>query len=145
MVCFYGHPSLLRKRLSVPFCLLRTNLLGRGCVAVDAQMALTTQCPPCVTFRLVVVSLRGPRQSPVLPFACCAGLLLSVGRCGRCSCWCRFRVRGAQWLVCRGCAGCGMVPPPPPPQQMQMQVTSRTLQTSRIAFRCHKCANTCST
>ena len=23
-------------------------------------------------------------------------LLLSVGRCGRCSCWCRFHVRGAQ-------------------------------------------------
>ena len=51
---------------------------------------------PCVTFRLVVVPLRGPGQSPVLPFACCAGLLLSVGRCGRCSCWCHFRVRGAQ-------------------------------------------------
>ena len=42
--------------------------------------------PPCVTFRLVVAPLRGPRQSPVLPFACCVGLLLSVGRCGRCSC-----------------------------------------------------------
>ena len=52
--------------------------------------------PPCVTFRLVVAPLRGPGQSPVLPFACCVGLLLSVGRCGRCSCWCRFRVRGAQ-------------------------------------------------
>ena len=35
-------------------------------------------------------------QSPALPFACCVGSLLSVGRCGRCSCWCRFRVRGAQ-------------------------------------------------
>ena len=63
--------------------------------------------PPCVTFRLVVVSLRGRGQSPVLPFACCVGLLRSVGRCGGCSCWCRFRVCGAQWLVCRGCAGCG--------------------------------------
>ena len=62
--------------------------------------------PPCVTFRRVVVSLRGPGQSPGLPFACCVGSLRSVGRCGRCSCWCRFRVRGAQWLVCRGCAGC---------------------------------------
>ena len=62
--------------------------------------------PPRVTFRRVVVSLRGPGQSPVLPFACCVGSLLSVGRCGRCSCWCRFRVRGAQWLVCWGCAGC---------------------------------------
>ena len=63
--------------------------------------------PPGVTFRRVVVSLRGPGQSPVLPFACCVGLLSSVGRCGRCSCWCCFRVRGAQWLVCRGCAGRG--------------------------------------
>ena len=53
-------------------------------------------CPPCVTFRLVVAPLRGPGRSPVLPFACCVGSLLSVGRCGRCSCWCRF-------------------PPPPPP------------------------------
>ena len=52
--------------------------------------------PPCVTFRLVVVSVRGPGQSPVLPFACCVGSLLSVGRCGRCSCWCRFHVRRAQ-------------------------------------------------
>ena len=50
--------------------------------------------PPCVTFRLVVAPLRGPGRSPVLPFACCVGSLLSVGRCGRCSCWCRFRVRG---------------------------------------------------
>ena len=62
---------------------------------------------PRVTFRRVVVSLRGPGQSPVLPFACCVGSLRSVGRCGRCSCWCRFRGRGAQSLVCRGCAECG--------------------------------------
>ena len=32
----------------------------------------------------------------VRPFACCVGSLRSVGRCGRCSCWCRFRVHGAQ-------------------------------------------------
>ena len=51
---------------------------------------------PCVTFHLVVAPLRGPGRSPVLPFACCVGSLLSVGRCGRCSCWCCFRVRGAQ-------------------------------------------------
>ena len=62
---------------------------------------------PRVTFRRVVVSLRGPGQSPVLPFACCVGSLRSVGRCGRCSCWCRCRVRGAPSLVCRGCAECG--------------------------------------
>ena len=84
--------------------------------------------PPCVTFRRVVAPLRGPGQSPVLPFACCVGSLRSVGRCGRCSCWCRFRVRGAQSLVCRGCAECGgmcrlcvssaQLPPPPPPQEM---------------------------
>ena len=71
---------------------------------------------PRVTFRLVVVSLWGPGQSPGLPFACCVGSLLSVGCCGRCSCWCRLRVGGAQWL------GVGVVPavhrggaPPPPP------------------------------
>ena len=44
---------------------------------------------PCVTFRRVVVPARGPGQSPVLPFACCVGSLLSVSRCGRSSCWCR--------------------------------------------------------
>ena len=49
--------------------------------------------PPRVKFRRVVVPLRGPGQSPVLPFACCVGSLRSVGRCGRCSCRCRFRVR----------------------------------------------------
>ena len=51
--------------------------------------------PPCVTVRRVVAPLRGPGQSPVRPFACCVGSLRSVGRCGRCSCWCCFRVRGA--------------------------------------------------
>ena len=63
--------------------------------------------PPCLTFRPVVAPLRDPGQSPVLLFACCVGSLHSDG--GRCSCWCRFRVRGAQWLVCWGCAGCGGV------------------------------------
>ena len=72
----------------------------------DAHNAFLDRHPPCVTFRQVVVPLQGPGQSPVLPFACCVGSLRSVGRCGRCSCWCRFRVRGAQSLVCWGCAGC---------------------------------------
>ena len=58
--------------------------------------------PTCLTFRLVVVSLWGPGESPVVSFACCIGLLLSVSHCGWCSCWCRFCVREAQWLVCRG-------------------------------------------
>ena len=38
----------------------------------------------------------GPWTVTRFPFACCVGSLRSVGRCGRCSCWCRFRVRGAQ-------------------------------------------------
>ena len=63
--------------------------------------------PPCVTFRQVSVSLRGPGQSPSLPFACCVGSLRSDGRCGRCSCWCCFRVRGAHSMVCWGCPECG--------------------------------------
>ena len=58
----------------------------------------TATLPPRVAFRRVVVSLRGPGQSPVRPSACCVGSLRSVGRCGRCSCRCRFRVRGAQSL-----------------------------------------------
>ena len=33
---------------------------------------------PCVTFRQVVVPLRGPGQSPGLPFACCVGPLRPV-------------------------------------------------------------------
>ena len=52
--------------------------------------------PPCVKFHRVVAPLRDPGESPVLPFACCVVLLPSVGRCGWCSCWCRFRIRGAQ-------------------------------------------------
>ena len=64
------------------------------------------EVPLCVTLRRVAVSLRGPGQSPVLPFACCVGSLRCVGCCGLCSCCCRFRVRGAQSLVHRGCAGC---------------------------------------
>ena len=62
---------------------------------------------PRVTFHRVAVPLQGPGQSPVLPFACCVGSLRFVGRCGRCSCWCRFR----------GGGGGGTSPPhrPPPP------------------------------
>ena len=45
-----------------------------------------------MTVRRVAVPLRGPGQSPVLPSACWVGSLRSVGRC---SGWCRFRVRGA--------------------------------------------------
>ena len=66
---------------------------ARGDGQVDGECAATA---PCVTFRLVVAPLRGPGRSPVLPFACCVGSLLSVGRCGWCFCWCCFRVRGAQ-------------------------------------------------
>ena len=103
---------------------------GRVRVGVRASWGGGGVQPPCVTFRRVVVSLRGHGQSPVLPFACCVGSLRAVGRCGRCSCWCHFRVRGAQRLVCRGCAGCAdaicalAVPnswchPPPPPAPLE--------------------------
>ena len=66
---------------------------------------------PCVTFRRVAVSVRGPGQSPVLPFACCVGSLHFVGRCDLCSCGCRFRVGGARSLV-RWCR-LWVYPPPP--------------------------------
>ena len=86
------------------------KIAGKCETAGEKKRKLRTSTPPpCVTFRLVVAPLWGPGQSPVLPFACCVGSLRSVGRCGRCSCWCRFRVRGAQWLVCWGCAGCDIV------------------------------------
>ena len=51
--------------------------------------------PPC-DIPSGCCSFTGPGQSPVLPFACCVRLLLPVSRCGQCSCWCRFRARGAQ-------------------------------------------------
>ena len=75
------------------------SLLGvpsSGTVCLPGLPLCPCRFTPCVTFRLVVAPLRGPGRSPVLPFACCVGSLLSVGRCGQCSCWCRFRVRGAQ-------------------------------------------------
>ena len=58
------------------------NCNGSPCCTRILQPGAST---PRVTFRRVVVSLRGPGQSPVLPFACCVGSLRSVGRCGRCS------------------------------------------------------------
>ena len=85
-----------------------------GAVGANIRCCTKTKAPPCVTFRRVAISVRGPGRSPGLPFACCVGSLLSVGRCGRCSCWCRCRVRGAQWLVCRGCA----VRAPPLPRRL---------------------------
>ena len=47
-------------------------------VRVCGDINGNAETPPCVTFRLVVALLRGPGRSPVLPFACCVGLLLSV-------------------------------------------------------------------
>ena len=60
--------------------------------------------PPCVTFRWVAVSLRGPGQSRVRPSACCVGSLRSDGCCGRCSfCGVVFALAGpSRWS-----------PPPP--------------------------------
>ena len=115
----------------VPFARQRRPIVG-----------VPTPPPPCVTFRRVAVSLRGPGQSPVLPFACCVGSPRSVGRCGWCSCWCRFcrggvppcvtfrlvvaSVRGPgqssvrPFACCvgslRSVSRCGRQSPPPPPQ-----------------------------
>ena len=110
---FFGWVGLRAKRPPSCYKQSLTRSLGRHPASHTNQLLGShlqhlwipplQETPPCVTFRLVVVSLRGPGRSPVLPFACCVGLLLSVGRCGRCSCWCCFRVRGAQWLVCWGC------------------------------------------
>ena len=91
-------------------------MAGHRGIAEQADLRAWAQCcgayrpsaappPPRVTVRPVVVPLRGPGQSPALPFACCVGSLRSVGRCGRCSCWCRFRVRGAQWFGVPGLCG----------------------------------------
>ena len=79
--------SQCKKHQKIFHCLCRANWCDE---------ASPRSSPPCVTFRLVVAPLRGPGQSPVLPFACCVGSLLSVGRCGQCSCWCCCRVCGAQ-------------------------------------------------
>ena len=38
----------------------------------------------------------GPRQSLVLPSACCVGSMRSDSCCCRCSLWCCFRISGAQ-------------------------------------------------
>ena len=111
--------SLLKNGASAPWCPSHAGKRGGGggspnapettkCMCLPQWTGAQGQPPchrgyqylalpsPCVTFRRVVVPLRGPGQPPVLPFACCVGLLLSVSRCGRCSCWCYFRVRGAQ-------------------------------------------------
>ena len=59
----------------------------------------------------------GPWDSHPL-FPCCVGSLLSVGRCGRCSCWCRSRspvvgVPGLCWMWQD--VPFARQPPPPPP------------------------------
>ena len=78
---------------------------GGGGEVETAKSAVQKKCkqmhlppPPLCDIPSGCCSFTGPGQSPVLPFACCVGSLCSVGRCGRCSCWCRFRVRGAQWF-----------------------------------------------
>ena len=73
-------------------------------VGVQGKAALWRTAPPRppaprLTFRRVAVSVRGPGQSPVLPFACCVGSMLSDGRCGLCSLWCCFRISGARQLA----------------------------------------------
>ena len=83
------------------------RLLGRGSPSFGGWGSERGGPAPLCDIPSGCCSFTGPWTSPVLPFACCVGALLSVDRCGRCSRWCRFRVRGAQRLVCRGCVGCG--------------------------------------
>ena len=96
-------------------------VVGHGCPTFCDHVSMSDPSPPNpiprrVTFRRVA-PFRGPGQSPVLPFACCIGSLRSVGRCGRCSCWCRFRVREPRrWcagavLDVAGCAVCASAAP----------------------------------
>ena len=91
-VPYGGGGGLLGTPAPIAYGLCQQRFLG----CASASKGHLRNTPPCVTFRLVVAPLRGPGRSPVLLFACCVGSLLSVGRCGRCSCWCRLRVRGAQ-------------------------------------------------
>ena len=82
------------------------------------QAAPSAPPGPRVTARQVAVSLRGPGQSPILPFACCVASILSDGRCGWCSLRCRFRISGAQygahWVRAGCCGGCLRVLLPTP-------------------------------
>ena len=89
--CSRGMGPAIQQRERAQTEITREGVAGQGCIGRGEG----GYPPPRVTVRRVVVPLRGPGQSPVLPFARCVGSLRSDGRCGRCSCWCRFRVRGA--------------------------------------------------
>ena len=52
---------------------IASQLLFQMWATAFATTLETPLLPPCVTFRRVAVSLRGPGQSPARPFACCAG------------------------------------------------------------------------
>ena len=76
----YTRPSKLQCAVA---CFKRlTNNLKFRCCSMFQPLVLEHHDFPCVTFRRVAVSLRGPGQSPVLPFVCCVGSLRSDGRCG---------------------------------------------------------------
>ena len=61
--------------------LRRSAMSSRGCTGAPSpnKSHAASSAPPRVTVRRVVVSLRGPGQSPVLPFACCVGSLFLYG------------------------------------------------------------------
>ena len=59
--------------------------------------------PLCVTFRWAAISLRGPGQSPVLPFACCY-VLTAAAACVPCGVV--FALAGPSSWRSGGCAGC---------------------------------------
>ena len=71
---FRGHALRRWKILCHAGRVETTHTLFHGLLFAPSSPALSYphRCStPCVTFRRVVVSVRGPGQSPVLPFACC--------------------------------------------------------------------------
>ena len=90
-----------------PRCLPPSDCRAEGCGRAVWLWAGRCWFPaggklPRVTFRRVVVSLRGPGQSPVLPFACCVGSLRSVGRCGRQNAATRRNMRREERVTVQG-------------------------------------------
>ena len=106
----------------------------------------TTQVRLCVTRRPLLVSLRGPGQSPGPPFAGRAGHSLLARPRGRCALL-RLCARGAPCSVFRGCGRCcgtcppsvsfrgpGQTPRPPCPSNAK---PSNSLRSLRLPWHRH--------
>ena len=72
--------------------------------APDLHCLKPAQTPPRVTFHRVAVSLRGPGQSPILPFTCC--VLLAAAACVPAGVvFALAESSGWRIGVCAGCCG----------------------------------------